>query len=295
MDITALRTPEYIIKAAQQPRSFFGVLPPAAPAQPNHTFHWDILSDIFEACLTHGWDDILMTLSLRIATQAPSIPATEFPYLWLPFLKFLLKALSDSPSPRYKQLVLALLESYLTRWVGPAPSQPSQPDLSLPEVHCLRYSWTLCRDCSSLNAFLTSRVERVARFQVGKDRRRHMHQVLDQLTRGRVVPYGVTHTTDRSTRPETLVVTKTGAVRGMQMRKEWEGRVVKAKGVIQGLDEGGRLRRLLGEGEYQAILRMNVLGGVGGGVIAAGSANGAGTKRRAEDAGIDGWGRSSGL
>jgi hypothetical protein len=62
-----------------------------------------------------------------------------------------------------------------------------------------------CQDCRALARFLADPAERVARFAVNKERRRHLH---DQIDRHRC---DCTHVTERIGRPHTLVFTKTRA------------------------------------------------------------------------------------
>jgi hypothetical protein len=68
-----------------------------------------------------------------------------------------------------------------------------------------------CEDCAELAAFLRDPVRTVARFKMAKERRRHLHQQLDQ--------HGcdVTHQTERIGSPQTLICTKN--------RKSFEARV----------------------------------------------------------------------
>lgn len=60
-----------------------------------------------------------------------------------------------------------------------------------------------CRDCPSVNTFLQDPALQILRLPLSKERCKHLHRALD-ATR---LP--VTHTTDRRTSPNTLVLTKT--------------------------------------------------------------------------------------
>ncbi len=62
-----------------------------------------------------------------------------------------------------------------------------------------------CGDCRELSAFLADPEEAVHRFRVRKERRQHLHQIIDR--------HGcdLTHITDRRGSPQTLVCTKTTA------------------------------------------------------------------------------------
>jgi hypothetical protein len=59
-----------------------------------------------------------------------------------------------------------------------------------------------CQDCQDLQSFARDPVERVHRFRVNKERRRHLHNVID----GRRLD--MTHVTERVGSPQTLVCTK---------------------------------------------------------------------------------------
>ncbi len=76
------------------------------------------------------------------------------------------------------------------------PPQPP-PDWSLREkVTCS------CGDCRELQAFANNPVRKVHRFRVNKERRRHLHQVIDRQQ------LEMTHVTERAGSPQTLICTK---------------------------------------------------------------------------------------
>ena len=62
-----------------------------------------------------------------------------------------------------------------------------------------------CADCRVLGRFLANPNERVCRMPLNKERRRHMHGIIERNR------YDVTHVTERKGRPFTLVCTKTTA------------------------------------------------------------------------------------
>jgi hypothetical protein len=62
-----------------------------------------------------------------------------------------------------------------------------------------------CADCRELSAFLANADEAVHRFRVRKDRRQHLHQIIDRHH------CDLTHVTERRGSPQTLVCTKTTA------------------------------------------------------------------------------------
>jgi hypothetical protein len=59
-----------------------------------------------------------------------------------------------------------------------------------------------CPDCQELQSFARDPAERVHRFRVKKERRRHLHSVIDKQR------LDMTHVTDRVGSPQTLVCTK---------------------------------------------------------------------------------------
>ena len=62
-----------------------------------------------------------------------------------------------------------------------------------------------CRDCGELRRFLDDPGAEKARFPLAKDRRQHLHQVIDQNK------LDVTHETERRGSPYSLICTKTQA------------------------------------------------------------------------------------
>ena len=62
-----------------------------------------------------------------------------------------------------------------------------------------------CGDCRELSAFLDNPKEAVHRFRVRKDRRQHLHQIIERHH------CDLTHVTERRGSPQTLVCTKTTA------------------------------------------------------------------------------------
>jgi hypothetical protein len=60
-----------------------------------------------------------------------------------------------------------------------------------------------CEDCRALSRFLGDPTQRVGRFPIRKERRRHLHQQIE------IHRCDVTHVTDRKGSPQTLVCTKT--------------------------------------------------------------------------------------
>ncbi|KAK4150552.1 hypothetical protein C8A00DRAFT_36857 [Chaetomidium leptoderma] len=295
MDITQLRTQNALV--AELPRTYYA--PKALnPAQLTRTIHHERLHNLIQNCVAHSWDTLLDSFTQKITAQAPSIPVVEFHALWLPLLSALLKTVPTETDTEtielhqthYKPLFLAILNSYLTRYVGAEPPREEAPNFSLPAVYC----HSACGDCTSLNAFLASPTQQVGRFQVDKERRKHLHRVLEARFgggwSGQALPPGgevVRHETDRGTCPETLVVTKVGS-RTLRVRAAWEVRAQGAGAVLDGLVEDGDLRGVLGEEHYARIVGMGFLMVDGVARERVAGDVGAGVKRSAEEAGMGG-------
>jgi hypothetical protein len=272
MDVAALRSKVACLEEqkAQVARYTYASQRPAFSLPVSRVISPGNLSELFNECIKGSWDDLLMTLSMKIAAQVGSIPPSEFQHLWLPFLHNLVEVLKGASipltTPRYRQLILAILETYIERYVGPEP--PAGIDWAVPGVNCNSYNCSY-GDCSQLDAFLRSSIQSVARFQIGKKRRQHLHQLLDRARS----PY--THTTDRSTYPETLVVTKVIG-KGLA-RNGWEARVKKAREALEGFrsDLGTALKE-----DYDRIMRMVAPADQGAAAVGAGDAGGGpGTSR----------------
>jgi hypothetical protein len=234
---------------------------------------------IFLMALKLGWDDILRSLSLKIAAQIPAVPPEQFNFLWLPFLhritSIFLEQSVPLSTPRYQQLALAIVESYLDRYVGPE-SHPGENDWAMPDIKRSLYYACRCNDCEVLMAFLKSSTLRTKKFQCGKDRRRHLHDILDS--------YGsaVSHETDQSTNPNTLVVIKRSS--GAQdARRAWESRRNVATTELGKLKQS-ELVELLGEEDYKKIVKRLPGLALSDSALRASSGNSvAGVKRKAED------------
>lgn len=235
------------------------------------------LSTIFRDSIIHSWSDIPRDLSLRIAAQSPSIPAVDFNYLWLPFLRGLIEVLTQTSTPlatsRYQQLALALLNAYFDIYIGPEPS--TAVDWTLNTINCGRG----CGDCWQLNAFLASATSTTTGFRVGQKRRTHVQRMIE------VYGLPVITYTDRSTYPETLEVKKVGSL-SEEARLAWQMRRKRAAEELLKF-EPGSLRALLGEEEHAKIMAklppLDPVGNGGSPAVSGGSI--AGVKRKAENEG----------
>lgn len=108
-----------------------------------------------------------------------------------------LRAASTAPN-RSLSHWLAVCRSELAARVAHVPIEPT--DYRRPaKLSCN------CADCRELSAFLADPDEAVHRFRVRKDRRQHLHQMIDRHH------CDLTHVTERRGSPQTLVCTKTTA------------------------------------------------------------------------------------
>ncbi len=99
----------------------------------------------------------------------------------------------------------------LSSIIAEAPQEPTDFRRAAP-IECK------CADCAELKRFLADPAERVHRFKMGKERRRHLHSQID------VNKIDLTHVTDRIGSPQTLVCTKTTASYQASLKKYREDR-----------------------------------------------------------------------
>jgi len=205
--------------------------------------HWEAVSDasvklphIFRQALELCLHDQARAMLNVVRQVADTYDVDYFKYLFLPFLRAMLPvwkekdiALSD---PICRDLYQSVLKSYFQRFVGKKPPCPEK-DWARARVPCS------CRDCEMLNSFIVDPIQRVGRFSVGKSRRMHIHQQLDNARET------YTHLTERIGNPQTLVVTKTRTEWELKI-KAWEKRRAEAGDEIEsyGLKS---LRELLGD------------------------------------------------
>jgi hypothetical protein len=178
--------------------------------------------------------------------QASSMDPQDYKYTILPLLKGVIVQLLDGEDAldRYKKLFQTCLSSYVLRFVG---NEPVQINWSRNPVRCN------CRDCTDLNNFLRSPVDRERKIAVSKQRRHHLHIQLDTHT-------DCTHKTDRGY-IETMVVTKQG--KGFEGDfASWSNRAASALSAIRSLEglEGtssspSQLEKLLGD-SYEEIMTL---------------------------------------
>ncbi|KAK3328671.1 hypothetical protein B0T19DRAFT_442560 [Cercophora scortea] len=247
LSLDTLRSKEAILQAAKAAK--FSHTQGFRPAllQPFHALNPERLALLFAHCIQYKWEDLTMQLSFKLVAQVNNITPSELAPFWLPFLHSLIRTLETAgiplSTPRYQQIAGAILEAYVDNYVGAEPANAS-PNLAQPTVPCC------CRDCTELNQFLAAPNERTARFPVSKPRRHHLHQQLDNMRAN------CTHTTERHTHPETLVVTK--QLRAQEVAStDWQARFAAARVEMAKFD-ASKLRMLLGA-DYERITSMGHL------------------------------------
>lgn len=181
---------------------------------PTVAAHWKAVSDAsvklphlfrqaLELCLPGQAEAMLNVME----HAADTYHVDYFKHLFLPFLRAILPVWNEKGialgNPNCRHLYQSVLVSYSRRFVGEKPPRPE--DWARAQVPCS------CRDCEMLNSFITSPTQKVGWFAIGKSRRMHLHQQLNNAKET------YTHITERTGNPQTLIVTKT--------RKEWESKV----------------------------------------------------------------------
>jgi hypothetical protein len=202
----------------------------------------NVLGHIMDLQL-HELGQLLMS---NVILQATSMDPQDFEYTILPFLKAIILRLLDGKNEldMYKRLFHRCLLLYVLQFVG---EEPVQINWSRNPVRCN------CVDCTDLNAFLRSPVDRVKRYPVSKPRRHHLHTQLDKYT-------DCTHKTDRGY-IETMVVTKQGK-NFEDSLKAWTNKAQSALAVLRSLEDQedassspSQLRKLLGD-KYDEIMTL---------------------------------------
>ncbi|MEZ6128127.1 MAG: 2OG-Fe(II) oxygenase [Planctomycetaceae bacterium] len=155
-----------------------------------------LLVSLIKTCVSLSADDSLRTLAAHTLKSDEydltncHIPAIEKLSAWL---------IKKVTSP----------DAGVSQWLQGCQSQLEQRTASRPEapvdfrrpdpVTCT------CRDCANLKAFLVNPDDEVAHFSIANSRRQHLQDII------RHDKCDIKVTTDRKTRPETLVCTKTTA------------------------------------------------------------------------------------
>jgi hypothetical protein len=119
-------------------------------------------------------DSELDSLVQKLNSEALGVELGLYGSFFLPFLKKVILRLQKESTPfqdtPFQILFQHILGSYVVRFVGTEPE--SFKDWARPKVACI------CRDCRTLNEFLSSVTEKSRHFARKKERRSHLRQVL---------------------------------------------------------------------------------------------------------------------
>ncbi len=184
----------------------------------------------------------------RLGKEAASIELTAFDNFFPQLLRSLLQLQIPLAEQRYRNLFRKLLLAYATRYVQ---TEPPSGDWARRPEGCG------CADCDRLDRFLADPLLQSKKFSVSKNRRHHLHCMLNDTE--------YTHETDRRG-IETLVVTKP-ASHSLAKYEQWKVRFDKAKRKIRELDQGV-LKELLGE-DYEYLTRLSAARRGAGGLPSA--------------------------
>ncbi len=157
----------------------------------------ELLSRLVRALVACGEVDLLERLVRHILEHSKAYPLTSIQMPALTALHpWLIQNLKEPITP-----LTHWLDACLEELESRAQRVPVEP------VDWLRSSALSCEcaDCSELADFLKDPSERVHRFSVRKERRRHLHEMIDRHE------CDVDHVTERRGRPYTLVCTKNTA------------------------------------------------------------------------------------
>lgn len=199
--------------------------------------------------LREDGNDLLAALASKLQEQCQELPVDELNSIWVPFLRSFSHLVLESGvvhdiSP-YRELYVTLLNSWLVRYVRHESKEGESLVRETLKCHC--------GDCLQLNIFLASAERQQGQFSMNKDRRQHLHQMLDKER------IDCTHETSRVGNPQTLVVTKTFKFKSNKIvRQEWKRRyemAVKHLGAFQ----QDHLAALLGPEQYSHITKMTHL------------------------------------
>jgi hypothetical protein len=157
----------------------------------------EILAGLVRSLLAAGQDEALARLLVYAAAMPKRYPLRELQIPVLVGLQPWLAKHLESPSAPLAQW-LAACQEQLAGLTSEKPRAPADFRRDA-DVACR------CADCQELVQFLKDPHEKVHRFSVRKDRRQHLHQVIER--------HGcdVEHVTDRRGSPQTLVCTKNTA------------------------------------------------------------------------------------
>lgn len=234
-------------KADVAPPSKFRYFPNQEPREPNHgqpPMPWMMLFEFVESLLKDKAYEALATRFFeKLSTQIAHIPASEYPGLWLPFLRRFSGLLQGHnillDTAKYRIIFAQVLCAWLNTYVGRQP----RPNTSLvrPRVKCS------CGDCNDLSRFLLDGSAEVGRFPRAEKRRRHMQMELC------CAEMDIECVTESFGSPYTLVVKKTNH-HDQLAKSAWQQRVTTAKTELGQFNQND-LRAILGPRLYPLVTK----------------------------------------
>ncbi|KAI1390244.1 uncharacterized protein F4822DRAFT_401332 [Hypoxylon trugodes] len=208
---------------------------------------YDSMLGFVSTLIALNLDGHIRLLAEKISTQAENIKGREFKPFWIPLLQGLFPVFEQYrvplPSPHWTRIYQLLFQAYLSNFVQ---KPPSGVPISRQRISCN------CKDCINLNQFLASPAEAIGRFPVDKNRRTHLHDMLDMAG----ADCTIQHEEERSGSPQTLVVKKTTSQSDEAMDAWWERRL-QAERQLKAFNQTW-LRVVLGDW-YDNIMGMSLL------------------------------------
>jgi hypothetical protein len=181
----------------------------------------------------------------KLIDESRTVKLPVFENIFHPFLKTLKtliieKKINVEGSP-FQTLFQHVLTTYINRYVKSQPEPPK--DWTRERVSCS------CQDCVDLNKFLVDPRQKVGRFALAQQRRKHLQKEVDSTH------HGFKHEIDRNGSPQTLVVTKTIA-QHQDILQAWKRRCVVASNQLESLGEP-IMKELLGD-LYAQVMSLSV-------------------------------------
>lgn len=176
----------------------------------------------------------------KLGAEAGKVDVVAFESFFLPLLEALIIKIPWTPEQvtRYKSLFRTTLLMYAMRFVQIEPQVGNWTDKT---QGC---SSPRCSDCRQLDQFLVNASQQSMRFPVSKNRRQHLHQMLEGTN--------IKHVTDRRG-GDTLVVTKLASP-SLAKHEQWEKRFAKAEEQIRKLDP--KLLKQLLDDDYEYLTEL---------------------------------------
>ncbi|KAH7305226.1 hypothetical protein B0I35DRAFT_114078 [Stachybotrys elegans] len=200
------------VSPAAPPRTWpLNPLSAPQPPQPRE-LDGNLLSRFFSELERYSIDfDLVGLLLTKLVESAPQFPPVDLLQLWVPFLHDIGLSPRDftkdtTCASLYKQLLTVVMKDLVNRYVGRQPIKDT--NLARARVGCG------CGDCNALDLFLTNGSSQRERFRMGKQRRQHLHVMLDKAHAE------CTHVTERVGSPHTLVVTKIFTKNNENLRRD---------------------------------------------------------------------------